>query len=87
MDRQVAGKASLVIYHTPGCGRCQAAKDFFEARGFQVQMLDVAGDFANLRRMARRAKGARTVPVLELGEEVFVGFDPDYWRRRLQEAP
>ncbi len=87
MGAEPGGANSLIIYHTPGCGRCQAAEAFFRARGWEVRMRDVANDFGALRRMARRAKGARTVPVLEVGEEVFVGFDPDYWRRRLDSRP
>lgn len=87
MENQAPQRAGVVIYSTPGCGRCQAAADFFQARGLAVTMLDVAGDFAALRRMARLAPGARTVPVIEYEGQVRVGFEPDYWNRRLGEQP
>lgn len=74
----------VVIYHTPGCGRCRAAQDFFERRGLAVRMLDVANDTGALRQMARKARGNRSVPVIEYGAEVVVGFDLDYWTARLE---
>ncbi|MBI5521707.1 MAG: glutaredoxin family protein [Desulfarculus sp.] len=77
----------VVVFHTPGCGRCQAAADFFRQRGFEVNMLDVANDFGALRRMARLCPGERSVPVILWGQEVFVGFDPAYWRQRLEGQP
>lgn len=73
----------VVIYSTPGCGRCLAAEEFFRAAGLEVEMVNVAGSREGLRRMAKVAKGVRTVPVLEYGQEVFVGFDAEYWRARL----
>ncbi len=81
------GTAEVVIYHTPGCGRCRAAREFFERRGLAVRMLDVANDMSALRRMARKARGNRSVPVIEYGAEVVVGFDPDYWAARLEGRP
>ena len=83
MAREPSPPKGVTIYHTPGCGRCQAALEFFCARGLAVEFLDVANDFGALRRMARVSGGARSVPVIEMGEEVFVGFDLDYWRGRL----
>ena len=76
----------VIIFHTPGCGRCQGAADFFRARGLPVRMDDVANDFGALRRMARLCPGTRTVPVIQWGQEVFVGFDPEYWRQRLDQG-
>lgn len=79
-------RPEVVIYSTPGCGRCRAAQEFFLARGYEVRMLDVAGDMGALRQMARKARGNRSVPVIEFGPEVVVGFDPAYWSERLEGA-
>lgn len=76
----------VLIYSTPGCGRCQAARQFFESQGMVVEMINVAGDFAALRRMMRRSGGSRTVPVIEHCEVVVTGFDPAYWLERLGAA-
>lgn len=83
-EQDKGGRPEVVIYHTPGCGRCRAAQEFFLARGFHVRMLDVAGDMAALRQMARKARGNRSVPVIEFGPEVVVGFDQSYWLERLE---
>lgn len=74
---------TVIIYSTPGCGRCQAAADFFRSLGHPVTMLDVAHDFGALRRMVRVSGGARTVPVIECGQWVTVGFSADDWREKL----
>ena len=85
METQSPPTAGVVIYSTPGCGRCQAAAAYFRARGLTVTMLDVANDFGALRRMARLVPGSRTVPVIEYQGQARVGFEPDYWGRRLGE--
>lgn len=75
----------VLIYCTPGCGRCHAARQFFESRGLEVEMINVSGDLGALRRMVRRSGGSRTVPVIEHGEEVVTGFDPAFWQHRLRD--
>ncbi|CAO0822010.1 Glutaredoxin family protein [Desulfarculales bacterium] len=76
----------LTIFHTPGCGRCQAAAQYFEQLGFVVHLADVATDFSALRRIARLSPGTRTVPVIQWGQEIFVGFDAGYWQQRLERS-
>jgi glutaredoxin len=73
----------VTIFKTPGCGHCRAAKEFFEARGFRVEEVDVTASMSAKRRMARLAPGARVVPVIAYDDEVEVGWRPDYWRKRL----
>ena len=80
-----AGRA-VTIFKTPGCGRCRAARDFFAARGFAVEEVDVTASITAKRRMARLAPGARVVPVIQWEDEVEVGWRPDYWRKRLGES-
>lgn len=76
-------QSKVVIFSTPGCASCRAAKDYFTRRGFAVEELDVAGSMAAKRRMARAAPGARVVPVIVMDDEVEVGWRPGYWRKRL----
>ncbi|MGD8561096.1 MAG: hypothetical protein PVG03_01105 [Desulfarculaceae bacterium] len=51
-----------------------------------MEMVNVAGDFAALRRMAKAAKGARTVSVIQFGGETKEEFDPDYYRVIMEES-
>ena len=77
------GQNKVVIFSTPGCASCRAAKDYFTRRGFAIEEVDLAGSMAAKRRMARVAPGARVVPVIVMGDEVELGWRPDYWRKRL----
>ncbi|MCB2227261.1 MAG: glutaredoxin family protein [Desulfarculaceae bacterium] len=77
---------AVTIFKTPACGRCRAAKEFFAARGFAVEEVDVTASISAKRRMARLAPGARVVPVIAFEEEIEVGWRPDYWKKRLGES-
>lgn len=79
----MASDKTVTIFKTPGCGCCRAAKEFFAARGFRVEEVDVTASMSAKRRMARLAPGARVVPVIAYDDEVEVGWRPDYWRKRL----
>lgn len=73
----------VVIFTTPGCGRCRAAKEFFAGRGLAIEEVDVSASLGAKRRLARLAPGARVVPVIAFQDEVEVGWRPEYWRQRL----
>ncbi len=80
------GPREVTIFKTPGCGRCRAAREFFTARGFAIEEVDVTASIAAKRRLARLAPGARVVPVIAYDGEVEVGWRPEYWTKRLGEA-
>lgn len=77
---------AVTIFKTPGCGRCRAAREFFAARGFRVEEVDVTASMSAKRRLARLAPGARVVPVIAFEDEIEVGWRPDYWKKRLGES-
>lgn len=79
----MATDKAVTIFKTPGCGRCRAAKEYFAARGFAVEEVDVTSSMSAKRRMARLAPGARVVPVIAYDDEVEVGWRPEYWNKRL----
>lgn len=72
------------IFHTPGCGRCRAAGEFFTQRGFDIQWRDVAGSMNAKREMLRLAPGNRQVPVIQWGDVVKVGWEPELWNKLLE---
>lgn len=63
------------IYGTPTCNYCQQAKAFFTEKGVAFEALDVMQDKDALQEMRRISGGARTVPVIAVGDTVLVGFD------------
>ena len=71
---------TIRIFTTPNCGNCRAAKEFFLGRKLDFEEINVEGNLGALRKMIRLS-GAKSVPVIQMGEHVVVGFD----RARLEE--
>ena len=64
----------VVIYTTPTCGYCHAAKQFFSQRNVPYEERDVATDPVAAQEMVRLS-GQQGVPVILVDDEVVVGFD------------
>lgn len=71
---------TVTIYTTPTCHFCQMSKEFFKANGVQYSEVDVAADATKRQEMIDKS-GQMGVPVIEIGNELIVGFD----RKRLVE--
>lgn len=65
---------SVVIYSTPVCHFCQAAKDFFKENNVAYTEFDVAADAAKREEMIEMT-GQMGVPVIRIGDDVVIGFD------------
>jgi glutaredoxin-like YruB-family protein len=65
---------SVIIYSTPVCHFCQAAKEFFKENNVQYTEYDVAADAAKREEMIEMT-GQMGVPVIRIGEDVVIGFD------------
>lgn len=64
----------VVIYSTPVCHYCQAAKDFFKANDVAYTEYDVAADTEKRTEMIDMT-GQMGVPVIKIGDDVVIGFD------------
>jgi glutaredoxin-like YruB-family protein len=64
----------IKIYSTPFCGYCKMAKDFFDKNGFPYEEVDVSVDEEAAKNMVART-GQMGVPVIEIGDEILVGFN------------
>lgn len=64
----------VVIYSTPTCVYCKGAKDFFKANNVKYTEVDVAADAVKRKEMIEKS-GQMGVPVIEVGEDIVVGFD------------
>lgn len=69
------------VYSRPGCGVCTAVKGYLKARGVRFREHDVSRNPDALQEMVNLTGGARTLPVVAVGEQAVVGFD----RERLDE--
>ena len=70
MDTQVT------IYSTPVCHFCEAAKAFFKENDVTYTEHDVAAD-ADKRQEMIDMTGQMGVPVIQIGQDVVIGFDED----------
>lgn len=70
MDKQV------VIYSTPTCHFCQLTKDFLKENNVEYTDYNVAEDMDKRQEMIEKS-GQMGVPVVFVGDEMFIGFDKD----------
>lgn len=64
----------VIIYTTPQCTYCQKAKLFFNERDVAFTEYNVAADAIRRQEMLDRS-GQMTVPVIDIGGAIVVGFD------------
>lgn len=74
-DRQNGKKQPrVIIFTTPTCTYCNAAKHYLRQHGVKFREVDVSRDQAAARDMVRRS-GSMGVPVLDIGGKIVRGFD------------
>ncbi len=64
----------VIIFSTPTCSFCNAAKAYFRQKGIRFTDVDVSRDQSAARDMVRRS-GQMGVPVIDIGGKIVVGFD------------
>ena len=74
---------SVIIYRTPVCHFCHAAKDFFQANNVAFTDHDVAAD-AEKRQEMIDLTGQMGVPVIKIGDDIIIGFDEPKLRELLK---
>lgn len=71
----------VVMYTTPSCGYCHRAKAYFSERGIPFTEVDVTASSQG-RRDFERLRG-RGVPLILIGDQRLVGFNPSAIDRAL----
>lgn len=74
----------IKIYTTPTCPYCMKAKEYFKKKGLKYTEYNVAQDRQALQEMVK-VSGGRSVPVIEVDEEVMIGFDQERFEKILSE--
>jgi len=64
----------IVLYTSPFCGYCSAAKRLLEKKGAQFVEIDVMFDGERKREMIRKS-GRQTVPQIFIGDRHVGGYD------------
>ncbi|HVS24354.1 MAG TPA: glutaredoxin 3 [Gammaproteobacteria bacterium] len=65
----------IVVYSTPFCGYCSAAKRLLAQRGAEFKEIDVMFDPEQRRDMIERSGGRQTVPQIFIDGRHIGGFD------------
>jgi glutaredoxin 3 len=65
----------IVVYSTPFCGYCGAAKRLLAGKGVEVTEIDVMFDPEQRRKMMEQSGGRRTVPQIFIDGRHIGGFD------------
>ena len=66
----------VIIYSTPTCVYCGALKEHLASHNIAYKEIDVSQDEAQLEKMVM-ISGQMGVPVVEIGENVVIGFDKE----------
>ncbi len=69
-----AAPSGIIIYSSPFCGYCAAAKSLLEAKGAAYSEIDILAEPRRRAEMIERT-GRRTVPQIFIGERHVGGFD------------
>ncbi len=64
----------VIVFSTPTCKFCNAAKRYFREKRVRFRDIDVSRDAAAARDMQRRSAQI-SVPVIQIGGHIIVGFD------------
>ena len=70
------------IFSTPNCNLCEQARKLLSEKGVEFDSFDITSDREALREMQELSHGARTAPVISVGDKVLVGFN----KEELEEA-
>jgi glutaredoxin 3 len=65
----------IVLYTTPYCDYCRAAKHLLSEKGVTFTEIDVSEDMELRREMTARAFGRRTVPQIFINDTHVGGYD------------
>lgn len=73
---------TVLIYTTPTCQYCKMAKEFFQAKGVEYTEFDVSSDEAKRGEMVEKS-GQMGVPVIDIENDIIIGFDEPKLRELL----
>jgi glutaredoxin 3 len=65
----------ILLYTTPFCGYCRAAKQLLHSKALDFEEIDVAFDEEKRAEMIDRAMGLRTVPQIFIHGRLVGGYD------------
>ncbi len=74
---------TVLVYTTPTCQYCKMAKEFFQEKGVEYTELDVSADEEKRSEMIEKS-GQMGVPVIDIENQIVIGFDEPKLRELLE---
>ncbi len=81
--KESAKKPKVIVYSTPTCPYCHAAKEFLKENKIEFKDVDVSKDQAAAQEMIEKS-GQMGVPVLDINGTIIVGYDKDAIKKALK---
>jgi len=81
MADDINNQESVIVYSTPTCPICKQVKDFLNAKNIEFEDINVAENAEKAKEIAEKT-GQMSVPVIQIGNNLLVGFD----KEKLKEA-
>lgn len=67
--------AKVKVYFTQMCPYCTTLKEFLKERHVEFEEVDVTEDEAAQKEMIEKSGGQMEVPIIEIDDQVVVGFN------------
>jgi len=71
------------VYTTPTCPWCKKTKEFLKEKNIAFQNFDVSSNEKAREEMFEKS-GQSGVPVIEIGDKIIVGFNPEAIEKALK---
>lgn len=76
------GKKKIKVYSTPTCAYCLALKNYLKENDIEFEEIDVASNAESREEMIKKT-GQMEVPVIEIGDNIIVGFKKEEIKKLL----
>lgn len=64
----------ITVYSATWCAFCHAAMEYLDKQGIKYEVKDIEADRANAEESVAKS-GQMGIPVIEIGDQIIVGFD------------
>jgi len=64
----------IKIFSTPTCPYCYVLKNYLKENGFEFEEIDISKETAKREKLIKKT-GLATLPVVEIDNQLIVGFD------------
>lgn len=82
----ITNENPVLVYTVPNCPYCLRAKGYFTDSGVPFREIDVIANNKEFAREMIEKSGQKTVPVVDIGGRIVVGFQPHVYKEALNDG-